>query len=268
MTAAGNPGAPSSGSAGEAGAPAPRLGLAAGLGLARSLAIYYGVPGRRRRLADFYRTIVGPGDLVFDIGAHVGNRVRAALDAGARVVAVEPQPACRAVLRRLYGKTDRVSLVPEAIGAAPGRTTLHVSRRNPTVSSTDAGWIETVGRDPGFARVRWDAAVDVPVTTLDQLIDRFGEPAYCKVDVEGSEAAVLAGLGRPLPRLSFEALTAAPDATRACLDRLAELGDYRFNLLEGEGTAFALEAWVDGPTLLQRLERAPAHVDVHARLAR
>jgi FkbM family methyltransferase len=244
----------------------PPIGLAAGLGLARSLAIYYGVPGRRRRLAAFYRAMVGPGDLVFDIGAHVGNRLRAALDAGARVVGVEPQPACRAVLERLYARNPKVALVAEAIGAEPGTTTLHVSRRNPTVSSTDRGWIDRVGRDPGFARVRWDAEIDVAVTTLDRLIERFGMPAYCKIDVEGSEAAVLAGLSRPLPRLSFETLAAAPEATRACLDRLAALGDYRYNLLVGEGTRFALDDWVDGATLMARLADGPAHADVHARL--
>ena len=36
---------------------------------------------------------VRPGDLVFDVGAHVGDRIAAFRRLGARVVAVEPQPA-------------------------------------------------------------------------------------------------------------------------------------------------------------------------------
>ncbi len=40
-----------------------------------------------------YRQFVRPGDLVFDVGAHVGDRVASFQRIGARVVAVEPQPA-------------------------------------------------------------------------------------------------------------------------------------------------------------------------------
>src|ERR1700741_472726 len=61
-------------------------------GLVRSLAIYHAIPLRERRLKSFYRRFVRPGDLVFDVGAHVGNHVRAFSSLGCRVVAVEPQP--------------------------------------------------------------------------------------------------------------------------------------------------------------------------------
>jgi hypothetical protein len=47
------------------------------VGLARSLAIYHVIPLRQRRLRQLYSQFVGPGDLVFDIGAQGGNRVRA-----------------------------------------------------------------------------------------------------------------------------------------------------------------------------------------------
>ena len=40
-----------------------------------------------------YGQFVRPGDLVFDVGAHVGDRIAAFRRLGARVVAVEPQPA-------------------------------------------------------------------------------------------------------------------------------------------------------------------------------
>ena len=43
---------------------------------------------------------VKPGDLVFDIGAHLGNRTRAFVALGCRVVAVEPQPHVARMLRR------------------------------------------------------------------------------------------------------------------------------------------------------------------------
>lgn len=60
-------------------------------GMARSLAMYYGIPFRAARLRRFYGQFVRPGDLCFDVGAHAGNRVRAWRALGARVLAIEPQ---------------------------------------------------------------------------------------------------------------------------------------------------------------------------------
>lgn len=67
-----------------------------------------GIPLRARRLARLYRPFLPPGALGFDIGAHVGNRVRCWRTLGARVVAVEPQPDLRRILERLYGRDERV----------------------------------------------------------------------------------------------------------------------------------------------------------------
>ncbi|HET8726861.1 MAG TPA: FkbM family methyltransferase [Alphaproteobacteria bacterium] len=238
------------------------------LGLARSLAIYYGVPGRSRRLRRFYASFLKPGDLCFEIGAHVGHRLAAALAIGARVVALEPQPSCQRLLHRLYGGNPRATLSAEAVGEHPGTAILRISRATPTVSSLDADWIGTVRRDPGFRRVTWDRRIEVPVTTLDSLIARHGIPAYVKLDIEGSEPAALRGLTLPLPHLSFEALPAAPASAVSCIDRLDALGRYRFNLVRGETARFAWPDWIDGDLLRALLGRESGSADVHARLER
>ena len=46
--------------------------------------------------------------------------------------------------------------------------------------------------------VRWDSSI-VPATTLDELIAAYGIPAFVKIDVEGMEHEVLAGLSQPVP---------------------------------------------------------------------
>ena len=139
-------------------------------GLLRSLLIYYGIPWRHRQLVRFYRQFIEPGDLCFDIGAHVGNRIRAWRALNARVVGIEPQPICMQFLKRWYGNDSDVQLVDQAIGAKPQRLPLLISGANPTVTTLSQQWIDAVRQDDSFADVTWEASQQVEVTTLDHLI--------------------------------------------------------------------------------------------------
>jgi hypothetical protein len=122
-------------------------GVGTALGLARSLVQYYGQPWRRPRLARLYRPFVPAGGLCFDIGAHVGQRTRCWRRLGARVVAVEPQRACLAVLEALCGNDAGVTIVAAALGREPGEATLYAADRTPTVASLSSEWI--AARAPG-----------------------------------------------------------------------------------------------------------------------
>src|SRR5262245_11935090 len=121
-------------------------------GMSRSLVMYHGLPGRQRRMSRLYREFLPPGDLGFDIGAHVGSRVRAWRRLGARVIAVEPQPDCLRVLRLFFGRDRGVTVVPGAVGSRTGRARLALSSATPTVSSMSPDWIESVTADRRFAR--------------------------------------------------------------------------------------------------------------------
>lgn len=245
------------------------LGRAWGIG--RSLAMYHGIPGRQRKMARLYGEFLGPGDVGFDIGAHVGSRVRAWRRLGVRVVAVEPQPDCLRVLRLLYGRDRDVTIVPQAVGAARGRSRLAVSTATPTVSSMSPSWVEAVAADRRFARVHWNRSIEVEVITLDDLVATYGEPAFCKIDVEGFEVDVLSGLSHPIPALSFEYLPAAHDLALTALDRLGSLGDYEYNYSVVETMRFTSHQWLDAAHLSAVLDRhrpLGRSGDVYARLIR
>ena len=238
----------------------------AALGLARSLAIYRARPWKARALRRLYAGILAPGDLAFDIGAHVGDRARAMRALGARVVALEPNPLCHAFLARDLPRD--VTLLEAAAGAEAGEARLAISRLHPTLASLAPRFAETMAGAPGFRHVRWDAEARVPVLTLDALIARFGRPRFVKIDVEGHEAAVLAGLGAPVDWIAFETLPALPGVTEASLRRLAALGSYRFNFIPGEARAFALDAWVGAPEIARHAARVGGSGDIYARLDR
>ena len=226
-------------------------------GVFRSLAMYYGIPFRGRRLRRFYRRFVGPGSLFFDIGANVGNRTLAAKRIGARVISIEPQPHLAALLRQLFRKSDGVTVVEVAVGAQSGTVDLILNEKHPTLATTRADWIESVQRSERFRAERWDRSIPVQQATLDSLVDRFGVPDFVKIDVEGNEEGVLAGLSRPLPALSFEFIPALPAQSTRCIEMLSQLDHYRFNYSLVERMELVSHRWLGAGEMIDILESLP-----------
>jgi FkbM family methyltransferase len=243
-------------------------GLRRSVGLLRSILMYHGIPLRNRALARFYAQFVRPGDLCFDIGAHVGNRLWAFSKLGARVVALEPQPDCMRLLRFWYGRHAHVELVEQAVGAESCTKTLFISERTPTVSTISGDWISAVKDTPGFTKLRWDRTISVRVATLDELIARYGPPVFCKIDVEGCEFDVLSGLSYPLKALSFEYIPATVEVAVACVGRLGELGRYEYNWSPSELHRLRSSPWLAPGEMADLLRRMPVGGwpgDVYAR---
>ncbi|MEX2528093.1 MAG: FkbM family methyltransferase [Gemmatimonadota bacterium] len=232
----------------------------------------YWRPGRQRGLRELYRGFIAPGDVVFDVGAHLGDRTRAFAALGARVVALEPQPQLLPWLHLWAGRLPGVTLVAQAVGAVPGEAQLAVSRRNPTVSSLSEAWRQGVQeRQEGFRGVRWDGDVRVGVTTLDLLVEEFGIPSFCKIDVEGFEEEVLKGLSQAIPALSVEFVAGDLRGALACVRRMEALGPYEFNVIPGEERSFLLPDWTPPSVMKAWLESGAGGFpsgDLYARLRR
>ena len=217
--------------------------LRATRGVLRSLRIYYGSRRRHAAMDRLYGQFVVPGDLVFDIGAHVGDRIAAFRRLGARVVAVEPQPLLVKTLKLLYGRDRSVAIEPLAVGREQGELVLQLNVDNPTVSTASAAFIRAACGAPGWQHERWIDRIAVPMNTLDALIARHGTPVFIKIDVEGFEAEALAGLTHPVAALSFEFITIQREVAVACLERCIALGYTRFNAALGEEQMFVFEGW-------------------------
>ncbi|HKU96896.1 MAG TPA: FkbM family methyltransferase [Vineibacter sp.] len=232
-------------------------GLKQAVAIGRSLWIYHGDPARHRRMDRLYAGFMQRGDLVFDIGSHVGDRIRCFRRLGCRVVALEPQAALVRVLRLLYGRDDGVRILEAAAGARVGTLELHLNLANPTVATGSTGFIAAADGSPGWERERWTRTVAVTLTTLDALIAQHGEPSFIKIDVEGLEDAVLDGLSCAVRALSFEFTTIQRPVALACLRRCAALGPYRFNAALGESQVLVHEDWLDEAAMARWLMALP-----------
>jgi FkbM family methyltransferase len=162
----------------------------------------------------FYARLLRPGDTAIDVGANFGWHTlgfAAAVGPTGRVHAFEPIPSSRSHLLAnlaLNQVADRVTVHPEALGAAPGQTTLY--------TFADASLAEASGSAQG----RRDASPHVTaIETLDRALAGVAAPALIKIDTEGFELDVFRGATATLappqaPVLAFE-------INRTCLSHVA-----------------------------------------------
>src|SRR5881227_69267 len=124
-------------------------GFRTALGIVRSVRIYYGDRARAAAMDRLYTRFVQRGDLVFDIGAHVGDRVASFRRLSARVVAVEPQPAMVKVLKLFYGRDADVAIEAVAVGRGTGTISMLINADNPTVSTASREFVNAARDAPG-----------------------------------------------------------------------------------------------------------------------
>ena len=220
------------------------------------LGLYYTVnnfrfrnDARNKAQKEFYLRVIKPGDLVFDVGANIGQRSEIFAQLAQKVIAIEPQPNCVRHLKSRFRFNRRVVIQEVALGDKPGEETMWQSN-SPGISSMSRRFIDTMGSGV-FRDEKWDKEIKVKTKTLDDLIDTFGLPAFMKIDVEGYELKVLQGLTAAVPLISFEYSPEMMDEARNCAQRLQQIStDYRYNYCLGENLDFVLNQHVDFDTFI------------------
>jgi FkbM family methyltransferase len=206
------------------------------------LGVYHIDRNHNNAIKRLYSQFVSAGDLVFDIGANVGNRIVPLLEIGAKVVAVEPQSKCIQTLGIRFGK--RITIVPKGVDQIQGTKHMHISD-NTVLSTFSEEWIDKTKGDR-FKGNRWNQSAVIEMTTFDELIRQYGKPRFVKIDVEGYEKNVLSSLTASIDFISFEyAVPEQAENHKECLDLLKAINPQaKCNYSVGESMKLAFESWV------------------------
>ena len=205
---------------------------------------------QKKKMIIFYSRFIRKGDLCFDVGANIGERTKIFLALGAQVVVIEPQERCMNVLKKRFKNSSNIFYVQHALGENEDELDLMISSSS-TISSMSSEWIKKVKSSGRFSDYSWDKSVKVKVTTLDNLIELYGKPSFCKIDVEGFEYPVLKGLSKPIPSLSFEFTPEYGESSIDCINYLDNLGYEYFNYSIGESMEMELPEWVSSTVIIE-----------------
>jgi FkbM family methyltransferase len=220
---------------------------------------------RQQQIAFFRKTLVGLPEnaLIFDIGANQGYKTDMFLRMGARVLAVDPDPANQEILRQRFLtyrlQKKAVTIIGKAVSDREGVETMWMDEPGSAKNTLNAKWVETLRNDATRfgSTLEFGEETKVETTTLEQLIATYGQPFYIKLDVEGYEASVLQGLRTAVPFISFEVnLPEFRAEGRQCLQLLfavAATGNFNYSADAGEG--LALPEWMSCENFLPIFER-------------
>lgn len=182
-------------------------------------------PIMREAAREPYRRLdIRPGDVVLDIGAHIGTFTRYALRCGARhVVAVEAHPESARLLE-LNTRGCPVTVIARAVTEAP-----LYWYRNPSCVVTEAG--------------RRRRELDVERVTTAELLRYW--PDVVKVDCEGSEWNLLQETTFPFARELAVEFHFVPGGADLKLQRHVYelLRSDGWELVAGSGTLRATPSW-------------------------
>jgi FkbM family methyltransferase len=204
-------------------------------------------------LTQFLARTLKPGMTVIDVGANFGYYTLLCGDAvgeTGHVIAVEPNPDAAALLGEtvvLNGHAARTRIVPHALGAAAGRAWLYAPDGEPK----NAALVDRADLPGG-------RTVEVSTLTLDEIGLERSKVDLVKIDAEGGELAIVAGMqqliahDRPTVVLEFNAAR-YPDP-RAFLDGLlTAYGTARELALDGAILPLDIASVTDQTKLQDRL---------------
>ena len=140
--------------------------------------------------------------LLFDIGANRGDATVAGLNKGFdKIVAVEAAPR---VFKELAGRflyTSGVVCIKAAVAETANQQVEFYEAEEDGLSTLYKEWLTSEEMPYNGKPYR---TIKVTTTSIDQLVVDFGKPDLIKVDVEGAEWGVFAGMSWNYGPITFE----------------------------------------------------------------
>lgn len=208
-------------------------------------------------LRKFYAKLIDKNQLCFDIGANIGKKSKILLDIGAHVIAFEPQKSCIPELTLLKSRYSKFHFESVAIDNIDGIKTLTLSNYS-EIATLSNNFVDI------YKNISWINKEKVKTITLNKVIDHYGLPFYCKIDVEGYEFEILSALKHKISLIEFE-LVAGFQEKSIQLINILNYNNTFFNYTLNEQPRFKSKNWIKADNMIKIIQSFPKNL-LHANI--
>jgi FkbM family methyltransferase len=171
--------------------------------------------------------------LIYDVGAHLGEDTDFYLRKGFTVVAIEANPTLVQSLKERFRTSlseGSLSLIEAAIAENSGEVDFYVNQANSVWGTIRPEWAERNARFDSPSKV-----VRIKAIAFSEVLGKYGVPYYVKIDVEGADLLCLEGLMSQPARPEFVSIESEKRSWSALLGEFAvfrKLGYTKFKIVD------------------------------------
>jgi FkbM family methyltransferase len=170
--------------------------------------------------------------LIYDVGAHMGEDTDFYLQKGFKVVAIEANPELVGALKQRFQSNfsdGSLVLVDAAIAEKSGEVSFYQNAKA-IFGTTRPDWARDNAALRGETR-----CISVKAVTFNEVLARYGTPYYLKVDIEGADILCLEGLMSTSDRPKFISIEGEKRSWKGLLqefEMFKKLGYTRFKIVD------------------------------------
>ena len=172
---------------------------------------------------NFYKNLLNNTDLVFDLGAHYGDKTHVFEKLSNKVISYEPNTELFRRLKNRFRNNKSIIIENKLISDEVGLVKFYSLKKNTAYSTIKKKNLKTINED---------CKIENKLSTiLNNEIEKYGIPNYVKIDCEGAELEILSNLKYKINLISFE--VNLPDYLKDGIQILKSLSanfNYNFNL--------------------------------------